>query len=259
MKKVFSVVAVVVMFVFSANVFASEEENAEGWVPTTEISSVVYNGYIDEYSGAKTYEKTLFTQSVMVGLDKDGTGIYVQAENFSPLEKDEMEETDFYAGIYTEIYGVKFDIGYGRYWIREAGEIDFNGVYAEITFPAPFLGIVPFVKAEYRFAEKVKAEDGEEISLNGFVYYGGFQREFQIHERVSLTAEVSVGGHDGIYNMPVENLAFAREKLELKISLTDWLSLKGSALTQQNIGDKYGIATDVEKKVFVSGAIVLTF
>lgn len=255
MKKILSVF--VVMIVFSASFVFAAEEKSEGWTPTAEISAAVHNRYVDEYSGALYFNKAMSSQSVMIGLDKDGTGIYIQADNFIPTEE-ETAETDFYAGVYTEVAGVKVDIGYGRYWIREEGEIDYNGVYAEITFPAPFLGITPFIKGEYRFAEKIEAEDGEKISMDGFVYYGGLRREFQIHERVNLIAEVSVGGNTGIYDMPAENLSFAREKIEIEISLVEWLKLKASALTQQNLGKEQGIAADTEK-FFVSGGIALTF
>ena len=237
------------------------EEKAPTWKPIGEVSAVVRNQYVDPYAGAKTYQKPLFSQSVMVGLDKDGTGIYVQAENFIPTEG-ETKETDFYAGFYTEIKGVKIDVGYGRYWIREAEEVDFNGVYAEITFPAPFFEIVPFVKGEYRFSKKVEAEDGEKVSLDGFVYYVGLKREFKIHERVSMTAEVGVGGNTGIYGMPAENLSFAREKLEIKISLVEWMKaeakFKASVMTQQNLGRRDGIAADTDK-IFVSGGIAVEY
>jgi len=246
------------------------EEKTEGWKATGEVSAVVRNQYVDPYAGAKTYQRPLFSQSVMVGLDKDGTGLYIQAENFIPTEG-ETKETDFYVGLYTEIKGVKIDAGYGRYWVRENGEVDFNGLYAEITFPAPFFEIVPFIKGEYRFAKRVENEEGEGISMNGFVYYVGFKREFEICEWFSITAEVGVGGNTGIYSMPAENLSFAREKLELKISLKEWMILvktqskgsvkaylKGSILTQQNLGLRDGIAADTDK-LFVSGAIVLTF
>lgn len=259
MKKVFSVIVFVVMFVFVTSAFAAEEEKEEGWKPYAEISAGVHNKYVEEYSGALYFNKAMSNQSVMVGLDKDGTGIYLQAENFSPFDREETEETDFYAGAYAKIYGVKFDIGYGRYWIREVGEVDFNGVYAEVTFPAPFWGIVPFIKGEYRFAEKIETENGEKVSLDGFVYYGGLSKEFEIiPERLKLTLEASIGGHTGIYNMPAENLSFAREKIEIEISLTEWLKLKASALTQQNLGKEEGIAADTEE-AFVSGALVFSF
>lgn len=281
MKKIMVVMAVA-MFVFSVGiVFAADEalinkpaaaeekaaageateEKAPTWKPTGEVSSVVRNQYVDPYAGAKTYQKPLFSQSVMVGLDKDGTGVYVQAENFVPTEG-ETKETDFYVGFYTEIKGVKIDAGYGRYWIREKGEVDFNGIYAEITFPAPIWGITPFIKGEYRFAKRVENEDGEGISQNGFVYYVGIRREFQLHERVSAIAEIGGGGNTGIYSLPAENLSFAREKLEIKISLMEWMKveakIKASIMTQQNLGLREGIAADTDK-LFVSGAIVLTF
>ena len=235
---------------------AADEEKKEGIKPFAEVSAVFRNQYVDPYSGEKTYQKPLFSQSAMVGVDRNGIGFYIQAENFVPTEG-ETKETDFYVGFYTEIKGVKIDAGYGRYWIREKGEVDFNGIYAEITFPAPIWGITPFIKGEYRFSERVENEDGEGISQNGFVYYGGLRREFQIHERVNLLAEVSVGGHTGIYGMPAENLSFAREKLEISISITNWLKVKASAMTQQNLGLRDGIAADTDK-LFVSGVIVIS-
>lgn len=240
---------------------AADEEKKEGIKPFAEVSAVFRNQYVDPYSGEKTYQKPLFSQSAMVGVDRNGIGFYIQAENFVPTEG-ETKETDFYVGFYTEIKGVKIDAGYGRYWIREKGEVDFNGIYAEITFPAPIWGITPFIKGEYRFAKRVENEDGEGISQNGFVYYVGIRREFQLHERVSAIAEIGGGGNTGIYSLPAENLSFAREKLEIKISLMEWMKveakIKASIMTQQNLGLREGIAADTDK-LFVSGAIVLTF
>lgn len=247
--------ALIIVLVSFVN--AGAEEKEEGWMPTAEISVAVHNAYVDDYSGAAYYRKTLFFQSAMVGLGKSETGCYFQAETFTPNEQ-ETRETDFYVGFYTRVVGVKIDAGYGRYWIREAGEIDFNGVYAEISFPSPIWKIIPFVKAEYRFAEKMELEDGSKVSPDGFIYQGGIKREFQIHERVKLTAEVSVGGNTGIYGMSAENLSFAREKLEVLISIMTWMKIKASAMTQQNLGLREGIAADTDR-IFVSGAFVLTF
>ena len=249
---------------------ATEEEVAT-WKPTGEVSAVVRNQYVGPYSGAKTYQKTLFSQSVVAGLSKGENGFYIQAENFVPTEG-ETKETDFYVGFYTEFKGVKFDVGYGRYWIWEKGAVDYNGLYAEITFPSPVWHIVPFFKAEYCFAKRIENEDGEGISQNGFLYYVGLKREFKFYEdKISVTAEIGVGGHTGIYGMPAENLSFAREKLELKIFLREWLIfvktqpegsvkayLKGSILTQQNLGLREGIAADTEK-LFVSGGIAVEY
>jgi hypothetical protein len=256
MKKIISsVMALIIVLVSFVNARAGEKE--EGWMPTAEISVAVHNAYVDDYSGAAYYRNTMFFQSAMVGLDKSGTGCYFQADNYSPSEQ-ETRETDFYVGFYTRVVGVKIDAGYGRYWVREAGALDFNGVYAEITFPSPIWKIIPFVKAEYRFAERMELADGSKVSLDGFLYQGGIKREFQIHERVNLTTEVSVGGNTGIYGRPAENLSFAREKLEVLISIMTWMKIKASAMTQQNLGLREGIAADTDR-IFVSGAVVLTF
>jgi hypothetical protein len=85
----------------------------------------------------------------------------------------------------------------------------------------------------------------------------GLKREFQIHDKVQLTAEVSLGGNTGIYGMSAENLSFAREKVEMKISLLEKLNLKLAAMTQQNLGKDKGIATDTDK-VFVMAGIEFT-
>ena len=172
---------------------------------------------------------------------------------FRSFEKEESEETDFYAGFYTEVAGVKLDAGYAYYWVRESGELDYHAVYAAIDFPAIFWQIVPFVKAEYDFAK-----GSSEISMDGLLYYGGLKREFQLHERVSLLTEISVGGNTGIYGVSAENLAFAREKVEVSFSLTEALKLKVSALTQQNLGKSEGIAAKTDK-LFAGAAIVWTF
>lgn len=259
-KTLLIVVAVVMMMIFSANVFAAEEEKVGGWKPFAEISATAHSSYLDDYSGSRYYEKFTFVQSTIVGLDKnDAMGIYVQSENFFPFGKNEYEETDLYIAFYAKFYGVKIDTGFGRYWIWKNGECDYNGIFAEVTFPSPFFKIVPFVKGEYRFADKKgEDEDGNEFSQNGFLYMGGLKREFQLHERVNLTAKISFGGHTGIYGMPAENLSFAREELELEILVTEWLKIKGSAATQQNLGRRDGIAANTNI-LFVSGGIGGTF
>jgi hypothetical protein len=255
MKKIL-ITALILSIISVGSVNAEEKQNTEAWTPTVEAAVGVHNAYVDEYSGSYLYRNTVGTQSLMLGIEKSGTGFYVQVDNFTPF-KGEILETDFYAGFYIEIHGVKIDSGYSRYWVRETGETDFNGVYTEITLPALGWELNPFVKAEYRFAEKVEQEDGHKISLDGFLYLFGLKREFQIHDKVQLMAEVSLGGNTGIYGMSAENLSFAREKVEMKISLLEKLNLKLAAMTQQNLGKDKGIATDTDK-VFVMAGIEFT-
>lgn len=249
--------------VSAAQVELALQEKAT-WAPTVEIVAGVHSGSIDD-DGSLSFRKPFSNQSVLVGVEKAGTGFYVQAENFTPSEN-EARETDFYVGFYTEFHSVKVDVGGAYYWTRETGELDFHAAYAKIDLPSPFWQIVPFMKAEYRFAKKVAEEgidDNDNVfetktSMDGFIYQGGLRRDFQLHKRVNLTAEVSVGGNTGIYGMPAENLAFAREKLEISISLAEWLKLKVSALTQQNLGLRDGIAADTDK-LFVGTSIVVMF
>jgi hypothetical protein len=234
---------------------------AEDWKSMAEVAVGIHSKYLNEASGALSYDKTMSNQSVMVGMDKNGTGLYIKAENFAPLEKEENRETDFYLGGYTEIAGAKVDVGYARYWVRKSEALDYNAIYASVDFPEVGWKIVPFVKAEYDFAGKShETELSEKISasMDGFMYRGGLKREFQLHERVSLLAEVSIGGNTGIYGLPAENLAFAREKVEVSISLAERWKLKVSALTQQNLGKRDGIAADTDR-LFVSAAVVWTF
>lgn len=269
MKRIISIM-IVMMFVFSASfasaainnfvaedaefagdeILKAEEEKSEGWTPIVEIAVTANNALLGGTSGMAFYKKSLSTQSLTVGMDKSGTGLYIQALNYSP-SKQEGKETDFSLGFYTEVAGVKIDAGYGFWWIREKGTVDYHAIYIGIDFPAPFLGIVPFVKAEYDFAKK---ENG--VDMNGFMYYGGLKHEFKPHEKVSIIAEVGAGGNTGVYGMQAENMSFSREKLELTISITDWLKLKGSIATQQNLGLQNGIADDTDK-VFTSGAITI--
>jgi hypothetical protein len=234
---------------------------AGGWKPTAEVSVGIHNEYLNEASGALSYDKAMSNQSVMVGLDKNGTGFYLQAENFAPLEKEESMETDFYIGFYTEVAGMKFDTGYARYWVRETEALDYDAIYASVEFPQIGWQIVPFVKAEYDFAGKeheTEATEKVSVSKDGFMYRGGLKREFQLHERVSLLAEFSVGGNTGIYGLPAENLAFAREKVEVSFSLAERWKLKVAGLTQQNLGKREGIAVDTDR-LFASAVIVWTF
>lgn len=233
-------------------------EIKDSWKPFAEISISASNKVVDEYLGGIILNEKSLTESISVGMEKNKKGFYLWVDNFFPSHG-ESRETDIYLGAYAEFSGFKIDVGYGRYWVREVAAIDFNGVYAEITLPAPIWQITPFAKMEYRFGEKVELEDGSKVSLDGFVYYGGLKREFEVIPKwVNLNAEVSVGGNTGIYGMPAENLSFAREKLEATISITEWLKIKGSAMTQQNLGHKEGIAADTDK-LFLSAGIVAGF
>jgi hypothetical protein len=252
-------VAILVAF-FIIVVFLMSSALAEGWKPTAEVAVGIHSGQVGG-SGALFYDKAVSNQAVTLGLDKSGTGFYLQAENFAPLEKEESKETDFYLGFYTEAYGMKFDAGYARYWVRETEALDYNAIYASVDFPEVGWKIVPFVKAEYDFAGKeheIEAVENISVSKDGFMYRGGLKREFQPHERVNILAEISIGGNTGIYGLPAENLAFVREKVEVSFSLIEQWKLKVSALTQQNLGKRDGIAADTDR-LFASAVIVWTF
>lgn len=261
MKRMFLVVLVAVMVTFSAvNIFAAEEkvvassvEEDAGWTPTAEVTLVGRTGYVSQYAGSAGYKKPLFSQSVTIGADKDGNGFYAMAENFSSSEQ-EARETDFYVGFYVEKLGLKIDGGYGYYWIREHKAIDIHALYAEITFPSSIWGIVPLIKVEYDFAQK--ASEGED--LNGLMYYASLKREFKIHERVTVTPEIGLGGNTGLYGLPADNVAYAREKLDVSFSIVEHLKLRLTLQTQQNLGRQEGIAKDTDR-LFVSAAIVMTF
>lgn len=173
-------------------------------------------------------------------------GFYLQVENYTPSVSGEIPETDFYAGAYFEACDIKVDFGYAHYSLYDKYEADYDAVYGMVEFPETFWKIVPFLECEYRFATK-KGEDGE--SLDGFAYRGGLKREFKITEKVSLNSEISVGGNTGIYGLPAENLAFSREKVEVSVDLTEQLSLKVSAMIQQNLGRQDGIASGTDKPI----------
>lgn len=251
-NKTIFVVAVLLFFLSIGFVNAEEKQKTEGWKPGVEIIIGAHSGYVDELLGSVIFNKQVFTQSATVSIEKNGTGFYLQADNFSPSEQ-ESRETDFYAGFYTEIFHTKIDIGYAYYWWREDLAINFHGIYGSVVFPSLIWQISPFVNAEYRIADKKISEE----NLSGFLYYGGLRRDFKVHDRVNLMTEISLGGNTGIYGMEAENLSFAREKLEVTVSLLEQLKLKFSGLTQQNLGKKDGIAADTDK-IFVSAAIVLT-
>lgn len=247
-------IGAIIVLVGFFNAYAAEEEKAaeEEIKPFAEVELSILNAKIDDYSGSASYKKPLFRQLATVGLDKNGNGICFIADNFSPSEG-EIRETDLYVDAYAEFYGVKIDVGYGRYLVREFKEVDYNGIYIEVVLPALLWGVTPFAKAEYRFSEKI-----EGVSMDGFMYNGGIKREFQLHERVNLVAEASFGGNTGLYGMPAENIAYIRERLVVSISITEWLKLKGSAMTQQNLGLQDGIAADTDR-LFVSAGVVGTF
>ncbi len=260
MKKMFSVVLVAALVIFSAFLaFAAEDkvvlapaEEEVKWTPTAEMNITGRTGYLSQYSGSACYKNPLWSQAAIIGLDKGGNGFYVMAENFSPSAQ-EGRETDFYVGFYAEKFGVKVDAGAAFYWVREHKANDYYAVYAAVELPSPALGIVPIVKMEYDFSKKDEGED-----MNGFMYFAGVKREFSLHERVKITAEVGAGGNTGLYGLTAENLAYVREKIEIEISIMKWLKLKGTALTQQNLGRQDGIAADTDR-LFVYAGAVATF
>jgi hypothetical protein len=270
-NKIIFVAAVSLFFLFIGSVNAEEKEKNDGWKPGAEFTLGAHSGYVEEISGTALFSKPVFIQSATFYAEKKGTGFYVMAANFSPSEQ-ESRETDFYAGFYTELAGVKIDAGYAYYWWRENLAIDFQGAYALIVFPQFVWQIYPFLNAEYRFAEKKvvdlypdayhrrverKCEFADD-NLGGFIYHGGLKREFKVNERLNITTEVSTGGNTGIYGMSAENLSFVREKLDITVSLLEQLKLNFSGMTQQILGKQDGIAADTEK-IFVSATVVLSF
>lgn len=259
MKKLIAVLAVLAIFFSAGFVCAKEKKEEEKtWKVTGEVSVGMHSEYVDEISGGLSYNHPVSTQSAMIGVEKDGTGFYLQAENFVPLRKKESKETDLYLGFYTEAKGFKFDVGYAYYWVREKGESDYHALYGSVDFPSIGWEIVPFFKAEYRFAtRKLVDEDGNRISLGGFVYQGGLKREFKIHEKVSLVTEVSVGGNTGVHGYKADNLAFARGKAEVSVNITEELKLKLQGFAQRNLGRKDGIAEKTNGKAFLG--IVLSY
>jgi len=229
----------------------AEEKKVEVWKPTAE-ASVTFNSSNVGGSGAILHEKPFVSQPIMVGMDKNGkSGVYVKAENFSTSER-EPRETDFYAGAYAKFGGMNIDLGVAEYWMREKDINDCYAIYVSTDFPALFLGVIPFINMEYDFSEKVEGK-----SMDGLFYRGGLKREFKLHERVSLAAEISLGGNTGVYGLPAENLAFARESVGINISLTNWLKINGSVMTQQILGLQDGIAKNTDRP-FVSGAVVIS-
>ena len=269
--KIIFVAAVSLFFLSIGFVNAEEKQIIEEWKPGVELTLGVHSGYVEEISGTVLLNKPVFIQTATLYAEKKSTGFYVMAANFSPSEQ-ESRETDFYAGFYTELAGVKIDAGYAYYWWREDMAIDFQGAYALFVFPQFIWQIHPFLNAEYRFAEKkvvdlypdtyhrrVEREcEFANENLSGFLYHGGLKREFKVNERLNITTEVSAGGNTGIYGMSAENLSFVREKLDVTVSLLEQLKINFSGMTQQNIGKEEGIAADTEK-IFVSATIVLSF
>lgn len=240
------------------------EAKAEGWKSFGEISAAVHSGLLDD-TGALSYDKAVFNQAGTVGLDKSGNGFYFKAENFIPTEG-ELKETDIYVGFYGEVAGMKVDAGYAHYWVREQGELDYQAVYAAVDFPAICWQVVPFVKAEYRFAkmyeEKGFDDEGNAFinrtDLDGLLYVVGLKREFQVHERIKVVPEISVGGNTGIDGFSAENLSYLRGKLKVSVDLTDQLKLEVSGIGQKNIGHSEGIAAGTDR-LFLSIGFTYTW
>lgn len=256
------VIATTVIFLMTELAFAAEEQTLtfmgqkavieNGWKPTAEASATFNSSNVGG-SGMILHEKPFASQLIKIGIDKDETlGGYVKTENFSTSGK-EPRETDFYAGAYGKFGGISIDLGVAEYWMREKSINNCYAIYASADFPALFLGINPFINMEYDFSEKVEGK-----SMDGLFYQGGLKREFKLHERVSLDTEISLGGNTGVYGLPAENLAFSRESVGINISLTSWLKINGSVMTQQIWGLQDGIAKNTDRP-FVSGAIVGSF
>jgi hypothetical protein len=270
-KTIFFASVVAWFFLSIGFVNAEEKQKMEDWKPGVEVTIGAHSGYVEEISGTVLFSKPVFIQTAILYAEKKNNGFYIMAANFSPSEQ-ESRETDFYAGFYTKLAGVKIDAGYAYYWWREDLAIDFQGAYALFVFPPFIWQISPFVNAEYRFAEKkitdlysdpyhrrLKREyKFADENLSGFLYHGGLKREFKFNKRLNITAEVSAGGNTGIYGMEAENLSFVREKLAVTVSLLEQMKLIFCGLTQQNLGNKDGIAADTDK-IFISATIALFF
>jgi hypothetical protein len=251
MKKFFSIVVAMAIFFSASFVFAQEEKEKDGWKVSGEVSVGIHSKYVDEISGELSYGRPVSTQSAMIGVEKDATGFYLKAENFIPFEKKEAKESDFYLGFYTEAKGMKFDFGYAHYWVRKDGESDCHAVYGVVDFPQIGWRVVPFAKAEYRIASEKRGE-------GGFVYRGGLKREFPIHKKVSLTAEMSMGGNSGIHGYKVDNISFGRAKAEASVEISEQLKFKIYAFAQRNLGSDGGIASGTNGKAFL-GMIISYF
>lgn len=263
--------AIALIFLSRGFVNAEAQQKTGEWKPGMEMTLGAHNGYVEEISGAALFSKPVFIQTATLYAEKKGSGFYLMAVNFSP-EKQESEETDFYAGFYAVLAGVQIDAGYAYYWWREDPAIDFQGVYGLFVLPKFVWEIYPFVNAEYRFAEKKVTDLYPDIShrrlerkcefadedLGGFLYQGGIKRNFKLNERFSVMAEVSLGGNTGLYGLPAENLGFVREKVDMVISPFKPLTINLSGLTQQNLGKEEGIAADTEK-IFISATMVWSF
>jgi hypothetical protein len=262
MKKRLAFLAMALV-IFSAGFVLAEgneraEQEARSWELTGEMGMGIHSGYYDD-TGEKTYKHPVSTQTVTVNYEKDGTGVYIQAENFIPFRNEESKETDFYVGFFTEAWEMKFDFGYAHYWAWERGSINYHALYGKIEFPEIFWGIVPFLKAEYRIANRSGLDDfGNPISMDGFWYQGGLKRHFELNKKLTLNTEVAVGGNTGIHGYKAENLAFVREKAELTYALDEQWKLKLMGMGQQGLGGKNGIAGGTDEWV-VSFWIVYTF
>lgn len=263
--------AIALIFLSRGFVNAEAQQKTGEWKPGLEMTLGVHDGYVEEISGAALFSKPVCIQTATLYAEKKGSGFYAMAVNFSP-EKQESEETDFYAGFYTDLPGVQIDAGYAYYWWREDLAIDFQGVYGLFVLPKFVWEIYPFVNAEYRFAEKKVTDLYPDIShrrlkrqcefsdedLGGFLYQAGFKKNFTINKRFSIMTEVSLGGNTGLYGLSAENLGFIREKLDIVISPFKPLTINISGMTQQNLGKEEGIAADTEK-MFVSATMVWSF
>ena len=260
MKKTFAVL-VVLAIVFSVGfVFAEEKENKDSWKFFGEASVGMHNKYVDDDTGELWYDKSISTQSAMIGFEKAGTGFYFQADNFVPFEKQESKETDIYLGFYTEAWGMKFDGGLGHYWTREKGEADWHSLYGSVDFPSLGWGIVPFTKAEYRLAtrkEWVEDENGNEnpVSLNGFFYQVGLKREFKLTEKVSIVAKLTSGGNTGALGYETSNLAYIGGKVEGVIDVGNNFKLKPTVYYQKNLGGEGSVAAEANEKIFLGLAL----
>jgi len=97
------------------------------------------------------------------------------------------------------------------------------------------------------------------VSLKGFTYRIGFNRDFNITEKVILNVELASGGNTGIYDYPPENLAFVQGQVKGSIDFKNNISLKPEVSYQRNIGRKDGIASRSDNEWIIGAWIVWTF
>jgi hypothetical protein len=246
MKKLFSVLVVVMVLVFSTTIlFAEEKEKKESAIEVS-VGVDFFSAYMGNLSGAEFHDDIVIQPSITMSHKK--SGVYFSAwQSYSPrggIHSDNGgNETDFYLGIAKEIGPVSIDAYYAFYDVYKLGfwgQGDVHALGVKAEWPINKI-VTPYVAGECNY---VIGQDGQD----GFMYKGGVK--LNLHKYIK--ADIAFGGHGEIYGTRSEAISYGRITISTPfewkgIGITPEISFQkrlGYAISDDEDEGKGGLAKD---------------